>query len=61
RVWRCTQFSAWMTATLHTPPDHDPFDAMLQLAQLRQITTSAAAATALAETYTGLPLPLPPR
>jgi p-hydroxybenzoate 3-monooxygenase len=57
RVWRCTQFSSWMTAMLHTPPDRDPFDAQLQLAQLRQVTTSTAAATALAESYTGIPLP----
>jgi p-hydroxybenzoate 3-monooxygenase len=57
RVWRCTQFSSWMTAMLHTPPDRDPFDAQLQVAQLRQVTTSTAAATALAESYTGIPLP----
>jgi p-hydroxybenzoate 3-monooxygenase len=57
RVWRCTHFSSWMTAMLHTPPDRDPFDAQLQVAQLRQVTTSTAAATALAESYTGIPLP----
>jgi p-hydroxybenzoate 3-monooxygenase len=57
RVWRCTQFSSWMTSMLHTPPDQDPFDAQLQLAQLRQLTSSRAAATALAESYTGIPLP----
>jgi p-hydroxybenzoate 3-monooxygenase len=57
RVWRATHFSWWMTSMLHTPPDQDPFDAQLQLAQLRQVTSSAAAATALSESYTGQPLP----
>ncbi len=57
RVWRCTWFSSWMTALLHTAPGADAFAAELQLAQLRQITSSRAAATALAESYTGLPLP----
>jgi p-hydroxybenzoate 3-monooxygenase len=57
RIWRATQFSAWMTSMLHTPPGQDPFDRQLQLAQLRQLTTSTAAAAALAENYTGLPLP----
>ena len=42
---------------LHTPPGQDPFDARLQLAQLRHVTSSRAAATALAENYTGMPLP----
>jgi p-hydroxybenzoate 3-monooxygenase len=60
RVWRCTHFSWWMTAMLHTAagPDGrvDPFDEQLQLAQLRYVTGSPAAATSLAENYTGLPL-----
>jgi p-hydroxybenzoate 3-monooxygenase len=57
RVWRATHFAAWMTTMLHTPPAQDPFDRQLQLAQLRQVTTSRAAATSLAENYTGLPMP----
>ncbi|MGH7293216.1 MAG: 4-hydroxybenzoate 3-monooxygenase, partial [Myxococcota bacterium] len=57
RVWACTYFSSWMTSMLHTPPGQDPFAAQLQLAQLRQVASSAAAATALAESYTGVPLP----
>jgi p-hydroxybenzoate 3-monooxygenase len=57
RVWRCTQFSSSMTSMLHTAPENDPFGAELQLAQLRQIVSSRAAATALAESYTGIPLP----
>jgi p-hydroxybenzoate 3-monooxygenase len=55
RVWRGTQFSSFMTSMLHTAPD--PFGTELQLAQLRQLTSSRAAATALAESYTGIPLP----
>lgn len=57
RVWRCTQFSSWMTAMLHAPAEPDPFGSELQLAQLRQLVSSKAAATMLAESYTGIPLP----
>jgi p-hydroxybenzoate 3-monooxygenase len=52
RVWRCTHFSWWMTTMLHTGAD--PFDAQLQLAQLRRVAGSHAAATELAENYAGL-------
>ncbi|MEU4245188.1 4-hydroxybenzoate 3-monooxygenase [Actinoplanes sp. NPDC026619] len=54
RVWRCTHFSWWMTTMLHT--SGDPFDAQLQLSQLRWVTTSSAGATGLAENYAGLPI-----
>jgi p-hydroxybenzoate 3-monooxygenase len=53
RVWRCTHFSWWMTSMLHATPGADTMEAALQLAQLRYVTTSRAAATALAENYTG--------
>jgi p-hydroxybenzoate 3-monooxygenase len=53
RVWRATHFSWWMTSMLHVDPHPDPFEAALQLAQLRYVTTSRAAATTLAENYTG--------
>ncbi len=56
RVWRCTHFSWWMTTMLHT--GDDPFEAQLQLSQLRWVTTSEAGATGLAENYAGLPLGL---
>ena len=36
RVWRCTHFSWWMTSMLHT--SGDPFDAELQLSQLRWVS-----------------------
>ena len=35
RVWRCTHFSWWMTTMLHATGD--PFDAQLQLSQLRWV------------------------
>ena len=54
RVWRCTHFSWWMTTMLHT--SGDPFDAELQLSQLRWVATSRAGATGLAENYAGLPI-----
>jgi p-hydroxybenzoate 3-monooxygenase len=54
RVWRCTHFSWWMTTMLHT--SGDPFDAQLQLSQLRWVASSEAGATGLAENYAGLPI-----
>jgi p-hydroxybenzoate 3-monooxygenase len=54
RVWRCTHFSWWMTTMLHA--GGDPFDAQLQLSQLRWVTSSNAGATGLAENYAGLPI-----
>jgi p-hydroxybenzoate 3-monooxygenase len=55
RVWRATHFSWWMTAMLHRTPGADDMEAELQLAQLRYVTSSRAAATSLAENYTGYP------
>jgi p-hydroxybenzoate 3-monooxygenase len=54
RVWRCTHFSWWMTNMLHRYGGD--FDAQLQLAQLRWVARSDAAAAALAENYAGLPI-----
>jgi p-hydroxybenzoate 3-monooxygenase len=54
RVWRAEHFSWWMTTMLHNTPGADAFDRKLQLSQLRYVTTSTAAATSLAENYTGL-------
>ena len=53
RVWRATHFSWWMTSMLHVDPQSDQFGAELQLAQLRYVISSRAAATTLAENYTG--------
>jgi p-hydroxybenzoate 3-monooxygenase len=52
RVWRAEYFSNFMTQLLHRDAEEDPFAHQLRLAQLRQLTTSRAAATALAENYT---------
>jgi len=54
RVWRCQHFSWWMTSMLHR--SGDPFDAQLQLSQLRWVGTSDAGAAGLAENYAGLPI-----
>jgi p-hydroxybenzoate 3-monooxygenase len=54
RVWRAEHFSWWMTTMLHKLPGGDPFDVQLQRSQLRYTVGSRAAATALAENYTGI-------
>ena len=56
RVWRSTHFSWWMTTMLHRSPGADEMEAQLQLAQLRYVVSSTAAATSLAENYTGFPV-----
>ena len=53
RVWRSTHFSWWMTTMLHRTPGADEMQAQLQLSQLRYVVSSRAAATSLAENYTG--------
>jgi p-hydroxybenzoate 3-monooxygenase len=55
RVWRATHFSWWMTTMLHRSPGADDMEAALQIAQLRYVASSPAAATSLAENYTGYP------
>jgi p-hydroxybenzoate 3-monooxygenase len=59
RVWRAQHFSWWMTSMLHRDEVGDGFDHRRQLAELEHVTTSRAAATSLAENYTGLPFTLP--
>ena len=54
RVWRAEHFSWWMTSMLHRVESDDDFGRKLQLAQLRYVTTSHAAAVSLAENYVGL-------
>jgi p-hydroxybenzoate 3-monooxygenase len=56
RVWRGQWFSWYMTQLLHRFPDASDFDLKRQLAELRLVTTSRAAATMMAENYAGLPL-----
>jgi p-hydroxybenzoate 3-monooxygenase len=59
RVWRATHFSWWMTTMLHRTPGADEMTTELQLSQLRYVVASRAAATSLAENYTGYPSSLP--
>ncbi len=56
RIWKAQRFSWWMTQIFHRFPDEVPFDRRRQLAELGYVATSAAAATALAENYAGLPM-----
>jgi p-hydroxybenzoate 3-monooxygenase len=58
RVWRSTHFSWWMTTMLHNTPEADEMATQLQLSQLRYTVSSRAAATSLAENYTGFPVQL---
>jgi p-hydroxybenzoate 3-monooxygenase len=54
RVWRAQDFSYRMTMMLHRiPGDRNGFEQRLQLARLRSLAGSVAAATALAEGYVG--------
>jgi p-hydroxybenzoate 3-monooxygenase len=43
-----------MTSMLHLAPESDDFERKLQLSQLRNVVSSRAAATVLAENYVGL-------
>jgi p-hydroxybenzoate 3-monooxygenase len=56
RVWRAQHFSWWMTTMLHLDPSDDAYGRRLRRSQLDYVTSSAAAATSLAENYVGLPL-----
>jgi p-hydroxybenzoate 3-monooxygenase len=55
RVWKTQRFSWWLTSLLHRFPGANAFERRLQLAELDYVTSSRAAATALAENYVGLP------
>jgi p-hydroxybenzoate 3-monooxygenase len=56
RIWRAQHFSWWMTSMLHRFDDASEFDRRRQLAELELVTSSEAAARAVAENYVGLPL-----
>jgi p-hydroxybenzoate 3-monooxygenase len=53
RVWRAEYFSWWMTSMLHTFADASPFQREVQRAELENVVSSRALATALAENYVG--------
>ena len=55
RVWRAQYFSYWMTNMLHRTDVEDAYEYRRQLAELDTVTSSRAAATNLAENYSGLP------
>jgi p-hydroxybenzoate 3-monooxygenase len=54
RVWRAQHFAWWMTQMLHRFEGDGELEYRLQLAQLRYVASSRAAATTLAENYVGL-------
>ncbi|MDC7785559.1 4-hydroxybenzoate 3-monooxygenase [Rhodoplanes sp. TEM] len=56
RVWKAQRFSWFMTQLLHRFPDETAFDRRRQRADIGYVAGSVAAATALAENYSGLPL-----
>lgn len=53
RIWRAECFSWTMTRLLHTFADATPFERAMQRAELDNIVSSPALATALAENYVG--------
>ncbi|USX29033.1 4-hydroxybenzoate 3-monooxygenase [Oxalobacteraceae bacterium OTU3CINTB1] len=53
RIWRAEYFSWTMTRLLHTFAEATPFEREMQRAELENIVTSRAMATALAENYVG--------
>ena len=58
RVWRAERFSWWFTSLMHRFPETGDFGLKMQAAELDYLVNSAAASTALAENYVGLPLDL---
>lgn len=58
RIWKAERFAWWLTSLMHRFPDTDDFGQRMQEAELAYLTSSAAAATTLAENYVGLPLEL---
>jgi len=57
RVWNAQRFSWRMTSLLHLFED-SPFERRRQIAELDHVTSSVAAAQALAQDYVGLPMPI---
>ena len=56
RIWKAERFSWWLTSLMHKFPDTGDFGQRMQHAELEYLVGSAAASTALAENYVGLPL-----
>jgi p-hydroxybenzoate 3-monooxygenase len=56
RIWKAERFSWWLTSLMHKFPETGDFGQRMQHAELEYLVGSAAASTALAENYVGLPL-----
>lgn len=56
RIWRAERFSWWFTSLMHKFPETGAFGQKMQAAELDYLVSSAAASTAMAENYVGLPL-----
>jgi p-hydroxybenzoate 3-monooxygenase len=54
RIWQAERFSAWLTSVLHRFPEQSSFDRRMQLAELDQLASSAAARAAFVENYAGI-------
>jgi p-hydroxybenzoate 3-monooxygenase len=55
RIWKAERFSWWMTGLLHKFPEHSPFEARMQAAELDYLLGSEAGRKVIAENYVGLP------
>jgi p-hydroxybenzoate 3-monooxygenase len=58
RIWNAQRFSWRMTSLLHWFAGASPFERRRQIAELDHVTSSNAAAQALAQDYVGLPMPV---
>ncbi len=56
RIWKAERFSWWFTSLMHKFPEAGEFGHRMQHAELDYLVGSAAASTALAENYVGLPM-----
>ena len=56
RIWRAERFSWWLTSLMHKFPEAGGFGQRMQAAELDYLVHSAAASTAMAENYVGLPM-----
>ena len=56
RIWKAERFSWWFTSLMHRFPETGEFGQKIQEAELDYLVGSAAASTALAENYVGLPI-----
>lgn len=54
RIWKAERFSWYMTTMLHRTEEETAFERRIRQAELDYVTSSRAAATALAENYVGL-------